>query len=94
METNTQSQLKNIYKIYVKLVFVCLFFSWWFSQLILLCFQEVHRQLCSQKALLQSIMDRLKMKYSDTLPPSEIQGQLQEVTQSLQQLEKQVAVVC
>lgn len=53
--------------------------------------QEVHSQLCSQKAQFQCIMDRLKMKYSDPLAPSEIEGQLQEVTQSLQQLERKVA---
>lgn len=53
--------------------------------------QEVHSQLCSQKAQFQRLMERLKMKHSDTLAPSEIEGQLQEVTQSLQQLEQKVA---
>lgn len=62
-----------------------------FTVLPFFCLQEVHSQLCSQKAQFQCIMDRLKMKYSDTLAPSEIQGQLQEVTQSLQQLEQKVA---
>ncbi|XP_042357130.1 nesprin-2-like isoform X2 [Plectropomus leopardus] len=54
--------------------------------------QEVHSQLCNQKALLQRIMESLKMKYSDmyTLVPVEIDGQLQEVKQSLQQVEVKV----
>ncbi|XP_031728981.1 nesprin-2-like isoform X3 [Anarrhichthys ocellatus] len=54
--------------------------------------QEVHSQLCNQKALLQRIMESLKMKYSDmyTLVPVEIDGHMQEVTQSLQQVEVKV----
>lgn len=55
------------------------------------CLQEVHSQLCSQKAQFQRLMERLKMKHSDMRTPSEIEGQLQEVTQSLQQLEQKVA---
>ncbi|XP_028420858.1 nesprin-2-like isoform X1 [Perca flavescens] len=54
--------------------------------------QEVHSELCNQKALLQRIMESLKMKYSDmyTLVPVEIDSQLQEVTHSLQQVEVKV----
>ncbi|KAM6917369.1 nesprin-2-like [Lycodopsis pacificus] len=54
--------------------------------------QEVHSQLCNQKALLQRIMESLKMKYSDmdTPVPVEIDGHMQEVTQSLQQVEVKV----
>ncbi|KAI9528709.1 hypothetical protein NQZ68_017307 [Dissostichus eleginoides] len=52
--------------------------------------QEVHSQLCNHKALLQRIMESLKMKYSDSLVPVEIESQLQEVTQSLQQVEVKV----
>ncbi|XP_033981497.1 nesprin-2-like isoform X2 [Trematomus bernacchii] len=52
--------------------------------------QEVHSQLCNHKALLQRIMESLKMKYSDSLVPVEIESQLQEVTQSLQQVEAKV----
>ncbi|XP_035850399.1 nesprin-2-like isoform X2 [Sander lucioperca] len=54
--------------------------------------QEVHSELCNQKALLQRIMESLKMKYSDmyTLVPVEIDRQLQEVTHSLQQVEVKV----
>nr|XP_033497697.1 uncharacterized protein LOC117266566 isoform X2 [Epinephelus lanceolatus] len=55
--------------------------------------QEVHSQLCNQKALVQRIMESLKMKYSDmyTLVPAEIESQLQEVNKSLQQVEVKVA---
>ncbi|KAG5857708.1 hypothetical protein ANANG_G00022250 [Anguilla anguilla] len=54
--------------------------------------QEVQAQLCSQKAVLQGIMDGLKMKYSDmyTLVPVEIDGPLQEVNRSLQEVEEKV----
>lgn len=52
--------------------------------------QEVHSQLCSHKADLQCVTERLKMKYRDTPVPGEVEAQLQEVTQSLQQLEQQV----
>ncbi|KAG7509989.1 nesprin-2-like [Solea senegalensis] len=54
--------------------------------------QEVHSQLYTQKALLQRIMESLKMKYSDmdTPIPVEIEGQMQEVTQSLQGVEVKV----
>nr|XP_019964757.1 PREDICTED: nesprin-2-like [Paralichthys olivaceus] len=54
--------------------------------------QDVHGQLYTQKALLQRIMESLKMKYSDmyTLVPVEIEGQLQEVNRSLQQVEVKV----
>lgn len=57
-------------------------------------FQEVHRQLCTQKALLQAMMDRMKMKYSDVqvLVPVEIHGLLQEVQQSVQELEVKVRI--
>ncbi|KAF7644878.1 hypothetical protein LDENG_00214260, partial [Lucifuga dentata] len=55
--------------------------------------QEVHVQLCTQKAVLQHIMDRLRMKYTDmySLVPVEIKSQLQEVTQSLKQVEEKVS---
>ncbi|KAI1895379.1 hypothetical protein AGOR_G00105680 [Albula goreensis] len=54
--------------------------------------QEVQTQLGSQKAVLQSIMDGLRMKYSDmyTLVPIEIDGPLQEVTRSLKEVEEKV----
>jgi len=54
--------------------------------------QEVHSQLCTQKAVLQSISESLKMMYSDknTSIPEEIEGLLQEVSQSLQEMEEQV----
>nr|XP_029131758.1 nesprin-2 [Labrus bergylta] len=54
--------------------------------------QEVHSQLCTQKALLQRIMEGLRMKYSDmyTLVPVDIDGQLKEVTQSLRKVEVKV----
>ncbi|XP_047197735.1 titin homolog isoform X9 [Hippoglossus stenolepis] len=54
--------------------------------------QEVHGQLFTQKALLLRIMESMKTKYSDmyTLVPVEIEGQLQEVNQSLQQVEVKV----
>lgn len=55
-------------------------------------FQEVHRQLSTQKALLQALRDRMKRKYSDVrLPvPAEVRGLLQEVQQSVQELEVKV----
>ncbi|XP_075304834.1 nesprin-2-like isoform X3 [Odontesthes bonariensis] len=54
--------------------------------------QEIYSQLFVQKALLQRIMESLKMKYSDmyTLVPVEIDSQLQEVTKSLEQVEVKV----
>ncbi|KAG5285202.1 hypothetical protein AALO_G00000700 [Alosa alosa] len=54
--------------------------------------QEVHSELCTQKAVLQRIMESLRMKYSDmyTLVPVEIEGPLQEVSSSLQEVEEQV----
>ncbi|KAJ8411705.1 hypothetical protein AAFF_G00153430 [Aldrovandia affinis] len=54
--------------------------------------QEVQTQLVSQKAVLQGIMDSLRMKYSDmyTLVPVEIDGPLQEVTRSLQEVEEKM----
>ncbi|XP_067242791.1 nesprin-2 isoform X14 [Chanodichthys erythropterus] len=54
--------------------------------------QEVHSQLCTQKAVLQRISESLKMMYSDkNIPiPEEIEGLLQEVSQSLQEVEEQV----
>lgn len=54
--------------------------------------QEVHSQLCTQKAVLQRISESLKMMYSDknTPIPEEIEGLLQEVSQSLQEVEEQV----
>ncbi|KAG9336608.1 hypothetical protein JZ751_002955 [Albula glossodonta] len=57
-----------------------------------LSLQEVQTQLGSQKAVLQSIMDGLRMKYSDmyTLVPIEIDGPLQEVTRSLKEVEEKV----
>lgn len=87
METDTKLVGKKIQK----RTFMSFFLLVVFTVLPFFCLQEVHSQLCSQKAQFQCIMDRLKMKYSDTLAPSEIQGQLQEVTQSLQQLEQKVA---
>uniref|UniRef100_A0A673ACF5 Nesprin-2-like n=2 Tax=Sphaeramia orbicularis TaxID=375764 RepID=A0A673ACF5_9TELE len=55
--------------------------------------QEVHSQLITQKALLQRIMDSLKMKYSDmySLVPVEIEGPLQEVKQTLPKVEVKVS---
>ncbi|KAM3595037.1 uncharacterized protein V6R79_017444 [Siganus canaliculatus] len=57
--------------------------------------QEVHSQLCTQKALLQRIMETLKMKYSDmySLVPVDIEGQMKEVKQSLHRVEAKVAEV-
>ncbi|KAJ8288954.1 hypothetical protein COCON_G00016130 [Conger conger] len=54
--------------------------------------QEMQGQLCSQKAVLQGIMDGLKMKYSDmyTLVPVDIDGPLQEVNRSLLEVEEKV----
>lgn len=54
--------------------------------------QEVHGQLCTQKALVQRIMESLKMKYSDmySLVPVELEGQLKEVKESMQQVEVKV----
>uniref|UniRef100_A0A671NG48 KASH domain-containing protein n=1 Tax=Sinocyclocheilus anshuiensis TaxID=1608454 RepID=A0A671NG48_9TELE len=54
--------------------------------------QEVHSQLCTQKAVLQRISESLKMMYSEknTSIPEEIEGLLQEVSQSLQEVEEQV----
>uniref|UniRef100_A0A9J7YPI6 Nesprin-2-like n=1 Tax=Cyprinus carpio carpio TaxID=630221 RepID=A0A9J7YPI6_CYPCA len=54
--------------------------------------QEVHSQLCTQKAVLQRISESLKMMCSDknTSVPEEIEGLLQEVSQSLQEVEEQV----
>ncbi|KAB5582142.1 hypothetical protein PHYPO_G00183770 [Pangasianodon hypophthalmus] len=56
--------------------------------------QELHSELCTQKAVLQRIMEGLRMKYSDmyTLVPVEIDGPLQEVSHSLQEVVKQVEV--
>ncbi|KAJ8290335.1 hypothetical protein GJAV_G00011550 [Gymnothorax javanicus] len=56
--------------------------------------QEVQAQLCTQKAVLQDIMDGLRIKYSDmyTLVPVEIDGPLQEVNRSLQEVEEKVGV--
>lgn len=58
----------------------------------LLVLQEVHSQLWSQKASLERVMESLKVKYSDmyTLVPVEIEGQVQEATEALQQLEVKV----
>lgn len=52
----------------------------------------IHSQLCTQKALLQRIMDSLEMKHLNTRSqaPVEIEGQLQEVKESLQQVEVKV----
>ena len=54
--------------------------------------QEVHLELRSQKVVLQRIMESLRMKYSDmyTLVPVDIEGPLQEVSSSLQEVEEQV----
>uniref|UniRef100_A0AAY5EBE1 Uncharacterized protein n=1 Tax=Electrophorus electricus TaxID=8005 RepID=A0AAY5EBE1_ELEEL len=54
--------------------------------------QGVHAELCTQKAVLQRVMERLRMKYSDmyTLVPVEIEGPLQEVSHSLQEVEEKV----
>ncbi|MCJ8731015.1 hypothetical protein PDJAM_G00191160 [Pangasius djambal] len=56
--------------------------------------QELHSELCTQKAVLQRIMEGLRMKYSDmyTLVPMEIDSPLQEVSHSLQEVVKQVEV--
>ncbi|CAL8302957.1 unnamed protein product [Boreogadus saida] len=51
--------------------------------------QEISRQLLTQKALLNSIMDSLKTKYSDALP-LELETQLQEVNHSIQEVEVKV----
>ncbi|XP_028994248.1 nesprin-2-like isoform X3 [Betta splendens] len=53
---------------------------------------EIHVQLYTHKALLQRIMDSLKVKYSDTATPVpvEVEGQLQGVTQSMKQVEVKV----
>ncbi|XP_068608267.1 nesprin-2-like [Brachionichthys hirsutus] len=57
--------------------------------------QEVHSHLCTQKALLQHMKESLKGWYSgvDTVVPAEIEGQLQEVTLSLQHVEVKVGDV-
>lgn len=46
----------------------------------------------THKALLQRVVDSLRMKYSepDTPVPAEIDSQLQEVTKSLQEVELKV----
>ena len=54
--------------------------------------QEISRQLLTQKALLKSIMDSLKTKYSDTLP-LELETQLQEVNHSIQEVEVKVELL-
>ncbi|KAJ7990956.1 hypothetical protein DPEC_G00292250 [Dallia pectoralis] len=57
--------------------------------------QEVHTQLCNQKAVLLRITGGLRRKYSDmhTLVPVEMDGPLQEVTCSLQEVGEKVRVV-
>ncbi|TSV02080.1 Nesprin-2 [Bagarius yarrelli] len=57
--------------------------------------QELYSELCTQKSLLQRIMEGLRMKYSDmyTLVPMEIDGPLQEVSNSLQKVGTQVEVI-
>ena len=69
--------------------FCCIFYHLHISSLLL---QEVHGQLCTQKALVQRIMESLKMKYSDmySLVPVELEGQLKEVKESMQQVEVKV----
>ncbi|XP_062851798.1 nesprin-2 [Trichomycterus rosablanca] len=54
--------------------------------------QELHSDLCSQKVVLQHIMENLKVKYQgmDSLVPVEIEGPLQEVPALLQAVENQV----
>uniref|UniRef100_W5MW17 Spectrin repeat containing, nuclear envelope 2a n=1 Tax=Lepisosteus oculatus TaxID=7918 RepID=W5MW17_LEPOC len=54
--------------------------------------QEVQIELGSQKAVLEGIMDKLRMKYSDmyTLVPMDIEAQLQEVSRGLQEVEEKV----
>ena len=54
--------------------------------------QEISRQLLTQKALLKSLMDSLKTKYSDTLP-LELETQLQEVNHSIQEVEVKVELL-
>lgn len=56
------------------------------------CFQELHRQLCTHKALLQASLDRMKTKFSDAAAPVplELQSLLQEVQQPLQEVEAKV----
>ncbi|MED6234135.1 hypothetical protein ATANTOWER_022931, partial [Ataeniobius toweri] len=43
--------------------------------------QEMYSQLCAHKALLQHILESLRVKYA--VVPAEIDSQLQEVTKSL-----------
>ncbi|XP_027891564.1 uncharacterized protein LOC114155726 isoform X3 [Xiphophorus couchianus] len=50
--------------------------------------QELYRQLCAHKTLLQHIMENLKMKY--TVVPVEIDSQMQKVTKSLHYVEEKV----
>ncbi|CAG5866901.1 unnamed protein product [Menidia menidia] len=54
--------------------------------------QDIYSQLFVQKALLQQIMENIKMKYSDMscLAPVEIQSQLQEVSKSMEHVEAKV----
>nr|XP_020467229.1 uncharacterized protein LOC109966618 [Monopterus albus] len=52
--------------------------------------QEVHSQLYTQNTLLQHIMERVKVKYTGSPVPVEIDGHLQEVAQSLKQMEVKV----
>lgn len=56
------------------------------------CFQELHRQLCTHKALLQASVDKMKTKFSDAAAPVplELQSLLQEVQQPLQEVEAKV----
>lgn len=59
------------------------------------CVQLVYGQLDAHKASLQRITESLQMKYkdNDTLVPLEIESQLQEVTNSLGQIESKVCHV-
>ncbi|XP_068456284.1 rootletin-like [Clinocottus analis] len=54
--------------------------------------QEVHSELCTQKALLQRLEENLKMKYSDlnVAVPQELDGRLQDAAQALQRVEVKV----
>ncbi|XP_043997936.1 nesprin-2-like isoform X3 [Gambusia affinis] len=51
--------------------------------------QELYRQLCAHKSLLQHIMENLKIKYA--VVPVEIDSQMQKLTKSLHYVEEKVA---
>ncbi|XP_015230408.1 PREDICTED: nesprin-2-like isoform X2 [Cyprinodon variegatus] len=51
--------------------------------------QELYREMSAHKAILQHITDSIRTKYA--LVPTEIDGQLQEITKSLHQVDTKVA---